>query len=220
MIFDELNCPRDTGATDFKDSFRLAGMMTLFNYPHPVDMKQYMSIVDGYYIRHPKVGLNEDDMSLDQAEVGMAGLWKQTGPKYISENRVIGKDWKRPDFMGHVRRMQGLKASWFQSLCLLLALLWHCWRTPLAEPNRMLAKLRVAGRDWMYLYMSLNKSWRLGLRRYWYEGWIEFDENNNPKTEGAWRGEKDLCEHIINELEKWMLNYSPPRLFRVIGLKA
>lgn len=215
MIFDELNCPKDSGASDWQDSARLAGLMTLFNYPHSVELTAYIEVkkVGDYYpwltiskyVRHPVE--KKYDFSLDQAYCLMAGLSRRRR-ELCRADFVVGKDWKNPKFMGFVNACQKNPVTLFQKFCLLLAILFHAYFAPKSEPNQLLSHLRVMPRKWIQLYCHLNKQWREGLREYWYEG------------AGAWRNEKELCEWIIKDIEEKDLKDSPSLWSLIFGLRA
>lgn len=185
MIFDELGLPKDTGASDLQDSARLAGVMTVFEWPQKIPLVKYV-IDDNFitkYCRHPKE--YKYDFSRDQALCLMAGLAKQNHFQYVKKEFVDGKDLFSPSNMGHVRICQGLKPRWYQNAWLWFDVIYSAKVKPLAEPNQLLCML-VVHPDTKYIkfWLKHNKQWEQAIRDYW----------------SGWRGEKELADHMIDFL--------------------
>lgn len=204
MYFDEFNLPIEDNASDKQDSARLAGIMVAFNYPNSdkIDLKLYCKKLESFngnfilssipefiktiqYLRHPNEYIY--DFSRDQLICLMAGLSKNYKP-LVSNFYANGKDFLSPTVKGHEARCKGLKASWLQDLWLKADMFIHAKFTPLAESNQLFCMLKIAGPEWIRSYCKMNPKWREGLRKYW------IDTRAKP--------EKELCEHMIKEIEK------------------
>lgn len=184
MIFDDMGLPRDNGATDFNDSARLAGILALFQYPVEKEIDLTLYINDACkYIRHPKE--YKYDFSRDQAVCLMAGLWIDGLPYLVDKNSITGKDFLSPSVRGHIRRCQGLEATWFQNLWLKLDIIWNAFCDPLSEPNQLLCMLMVAGPEYVKMWTELNPSWEFAIIKYW----------------SGWRDEPELAKHMIKRIE-------------------
>lgn len=203
MIFDELGLPRDTGATDFQDSARLAGIMTVFGWPQEVRCSKYVvaadkklggvSIVEAVgsrkitsmYVRHPNE--YKYDFSRDQAICLMAGLYAQRETGLVGKLFINGKDFFSPSHNGHVRICQGLKTRFYQNLWLMLDILYFILFTPKAESNQLLCMLMVhPNKRYLKSYLKFNKHWKQSITDYWC----------------SWREEERLARHMISVLEK------------------
>lgn len=196
MIFDELSLPRDTGASDKQDSARLAGVMTVFEWPQPIQIGQYLSVKTVYstanetrnvtekkYVRHPLERIY--DFSRDQALCLMAGLKKAGLSILVDKKYVDGKDLFSPSHMGHVRICQGLKPRWYQNAWLWFDVIYSAKVKPLAEPNQLLCMLLVhPDTKYIKFWLKQNKKWEQAIRDYW----------------SGWRGEKELADHMIDYL--------------------
>jgi hypothetical protein len=186
MIFDELGFPRDTGATDMNDSARLAGIMTVFGYPHKVYMSRYVveTTKGRVYKRHP---VNSDyDMSRDQSIPLVAGLRVQGYFHLVSRKYVDGRDIFSPSHYGHVRICRGLRPRFYQSWWLWLDVLWSCFVKPMAEPNQLLCMLMVTDKKYLRFWVKHNKQWKESITEYW----------------NGWRGEPELSSHMIKVIEE------------------
>jgi hypothetical protein len=181
MIFDSLGLPKDIGATDFQDSARLAGIMTVFEWPQKVNIFQYIGYFN--YLRHPRE--NRYDMSRDQAVCLVAGIYKQGGMYEVRRDLINGKDILSPSVLGHIRRCQGRKATWLQDQWLKLDIMWAAYVKPEDEINQLLCMIMIAGPSWVQLFKKHHKNWKANLRAYWC----------------GWRGEPELCEWIIGKVE-------------------
>lgn len=184
MIYDELGLPKVTGATDLQDSAHAAGMLTLFNYGPKIPLELYVDLNKKSYVRHPKEA--HYDFSRDQSIPLVAGLYKQNLEHLVDRAFITGKDIITPDVQGHLKRCKSLKANWIQDAWLKAAILWHAKRTPLDEPNNVIAMSMVAGLDYVRFWKKHNYTWRTSIFNYW----------------GGWRGEQGFAIHLIDQLEK------------------
>lgn len=191
MIFDNLGLPKDNGASDWLDSARLAGIMTVFDWSQEVDCFNYILKnikKDSFlYVRHP---LNIDELlfSRDQAICLIAGLKLQKLELFVDKNFINGKDIFMPSHNGHVKRCQNRKASWFEDLWLWLDVFWNVYITPMAEQNQLLCMLMIADKKYLKFYLKHHKQWKESIRSYW----------------SGWRKENELAEHIIKKLEYYL----------------
>lgn len=185
MILDRMGLPRDNGSTDWQDSARLAGIMTLFQYPTNRDLclTDYLNDA-GKYIRHPKE--YKYDFSRDQAICLMAGLWIDGLPYLVDAKAITGKDFLSPSVRGHIRRCQDREATKFQDYWLKLDIYYNAFFDPLSEPNQLICMLMVAGPEYVKLWTKLNTKWRKAITDYWC----------------GWRGESNLAAHMINRIER------------------
>lgn len=205
MIFDYLGLPRDVGATDFKDSARLAGIMEIVQYPKTFNIWQYVDI-NGQLCRHPMYH-EPKDFSRDQLLPLAAGLYSkrfQVVDKPYVLNTVDHKWWLAPngDFMSpshrnHIalcacdEREGAMEPNRFGYLWLRLDILWNAYVQPLSEPNQLIAMMIMAGPQYVRLWKKHNKKWDLAIRQYWSEG------------AGAWREERDLAAWMIDFIESY-----------------
>lgn len=195
MIFDELGLPRDSGATDLQDSARLAGLMVTFGFDltqnRIIPLEKYVVTIptlgSTYYVRHPLE--HKYDFSRDQAICLLAGLHKAGLYRLIDKNYIDGKDIFSPSHRGHIKRCQGKKPNILEENWLWLDVLYSCFYQPMGEPNQLLCMLMVADPKYLKFWLKYNKHWRDAIKEYWCEG------------AGAWRGERDLAEHMISILE-------------------
>lgn len=189
MIFDNLGLPKDNGADDFADSARLAGILTVFEWPQKVDLKFYLQSkvpkndITTIYVRHPLE--RKFDFSRDQTIPFIAGLYKQGLWYCVSEKYVDGKDWFSPSHKGHIRRCKAEKANWFQDLWLWIDVLWASFVAQMEENNQLLSILMIADVKYLKFYTKYNKLWEANVKSYWCN----------------WRNEKELAEHIINKVK-------------------
>lgn len=203
MRFDQLDLPVEDNASDKQDSIRLNALMVVFNYPGAVPMKNYLALRGSkiplrddpekffvcpktMYVRHPRE--YAFDLSRDQYICAIAGFAEEDERYFISREFVNGKDFMSPTVAGHEARCKGQTASWWHDLWLWADMMVQAKFTPLSEPNQLLIMLKTAGDDWIVSYRKANPQWREALRRYW----------RYTRT----HPEKDLCEHIIKEIEK------------------
>ena len=156
------------GSSDLEDSSMAAGMCVLFDYPIEVDLRKYIK-PNGMYQR---CNNSKYLFSRDQTICLVAGLSKVKLGLHSKSNlwRVDGKDWFSPANKGHIRRCDGLKASWFQDLWLKAEIMFHAKFTPLDEPNQLICMMLIAKIKYLKLWVRHNKKWRESIRTYW-EGW-------------------------------------------------
>lgn len=185
MIFDSLGLPKDNGASDLQDSARLAGILTVFEWPRVVAVSRYFDQEKRIFVRHPNERIY--DFSRDQAICLMAGFYKRRLD--VDRAWVDGKDIFSPSHMGHVRICQGLAPRFHQKMWLWLDVLYSCFYQPMGEPNQLLCILMVADKKYLKFWLKYNKHWRDAIREYWCEG------------AGEWRKEPELAEHMIKVLE-------------------
>ncbi len=183
MIFDDLGLPKEIGATDKNDSSRLAGIMTVFEWPRWIDCALYFDNVKRRYVRHPDE--TKYDFSRDQTLCLVAGLWKQGLYNLVSLKYVDGKDIFLPHHRGHLRRCAGEKASWLQDAFLWLDVLLTSHISTKGESNKLLCMLMVADKKYLKYYLKHCKDWQANIREYWC----------------SWRQESELAEHMISKLE-------------------
>lgn len=207
--------PRDTGASDWQDSCRLAGLMTLTKHQSAPEMK--------YYTRESSEGLmgircpgeppadNPYNFSRDQLVLLVAGLYTQgnielTKQLYIKAKErgyraqniehdypgttkkwPDGPDILSPSVMNHLRLCAGLPGFAIGYGFLVLDILINAAFTPMREPNQLIAMCVVAGPKYVRLYKKTTSKWREALRDYW----------------SGWRREPEIAEHVIQFLEKY-----------------
>lgn len=193
MIFDMFDLPKDNGASDWQDSARLAGIMTVFGWQRKVDCSKYAvsyaNINCTEYVRHPQE--YKYNFSRDQAICLMAGLFVQDRSYLVSKKFIIGRDIFSPSHNGHVRICQGLKPRFYQNLWLMLDIIYNILFAPRSEPNQLLCMLMVhPDPRFLKFWLKYNKHWRDAIREYWCEG------------AGEWRKEPELAAHMINVLER------------------
>jgi len=194
MRFDELNLPIEDNASDKQDSARLAGFLTVVEWPIKIELQKYLkSIPNGSnvysfkYVRHPYEYIY--DLSRDQYVCLIAG-YKKLGFEncYVSREFVNGKDYMSPTIAGHEQRCKGLKASlwqdaWFAADIIAYAIecLWNR-----DEPNQLLCMVDIAGPKWTKFFCAITP-WKKALTKYWI-------------TTRA-RPEVELVEHTIKYFE-------------------
>lgn len=182
MIFDKLGLPRDTGATDWNDSARLAGIMVLFNYSDADKINLELYIKNDVYTRHPEESTY--NFSRDQAVCLMSGLFKSDNEAFVNADYITGNDFLSPSVLGHIKRCQAEKASWLQNQWLKLDIMYNGLFTPRAEQNQLMCMCVVAGPEYVSMYKRWNNQWQKAVTDYWC----------------GWRGEPELAEHIIKTL--------------------
>lgn len=193
MIFDDLGLPRDSNATDFNDSARLAGIMTLFNWPQRVPLSWYLITKNEIikYVRHPRE--NSYDLSRDQAIPLMAGLFISGSFYYVKRQFIDGKDFFSPSHNNHVRICSGDDPTIFGDLWLWLDVLWSCFVAPMAESNQLICMMKVhPNKSYIKFWVKWNKKWRESIMTYWNDQSGEYN-----------RGEPELAELMIKDLERY-----------------
>ncbi len=180
MIFDDLGLPKEEGATDLQDSARLAGIMTVFEWPREINLSQY--VTKNGYVRHPSEIIY--DFSRDQATCLMAGLYWQARSPLVNTKFITGKDLMSPSWYGHYRRCKGQKPNWFQNLWFWFDIVTNCYLTPMSEPNQLLCMMMVSDDKYLRYWVTNNKVWMESIRGYF----------------SGWRGEPELAEHMIGKI--------------------
>ncbi len=185
MLYDKLGLPKENGASDFQDSSRFAGILSLFwDDFNEGFLWKYVVEENGktIYVRHPLERLY--DFSRDQYICLAAGLsikW----PSKVDERFITGKDVLSPAVGGHTRRCRGESANWFQNLWLRADILYHAYATPRDEPNQIICMAWIAGPEYLRLWISHNKNWKQSILDYW----------------TTWRDESGLADMMIKKIE-------------------
>lgn len=194
---------KPNGADDWEDAPVITTLAILFltrsmlvTWP---DMRDFIG-PDGKYRRceNPKY-----DTSRDQTLCLMLGLHLQGYKALVDLDRVNGRDIFAPGDRGHIKRCQGLRASWFENLWLVGEILWYRMFTPLDESNQLICKMWIAGDFYLKLWTKWNSKWEQSINRYWFEGYI----NDKGEREGAWRDEKFLAEQMILQIKTRLGNH-------------
>lgn len=192
MIFDDLGLPKDTGATDWLDSSRLAGLMVVFDWPQKINLRHYLHTPSNKPTRHIS-DTNTKNFSRDQLVPLAAGLAQQPP---LLDTADIPKGWRAangdllsPSQRNHLRLCKGGRGSKFGFFWLKIDILWSAYVQPMAEPNQLICMLMVAGPKYVKMWKHHNKKWKNAIRGYWSEG------------SGAWRNEPELAIWIIEKLE-------------------
>lgn len=179
------------GSSDLEDSSMAAGLCALFKYPIQVNLALYLK--QPYHEWHSMYQRCDNSkylFSRDQTIPLVAGLYTKGMTDFVGLERVDGKDIFSPSDRGHIRRCQGLKAYWYQDLYFWAELAFSAKVKPMEELNQLMAKLMVADKKFIKWYCKANPRWAESLRQYWWQG------------AGAWRNEKDFCEHMILKIQE------------------
>lgn len=191
MIFDEHGLPRDTGATDWMDSARLAGMMKLFDHPQAPRIGYYFRLPGSMPVRYPYgsgLEMAATDFSRDQAVPLIAAsalvCFARNFYRSIKWCRLISGDFCSPSVMNHFRMCAGLPGTWLGFQMLKVDIWYNAKYTPTREPNQLIALCMVAGPQWVKRYKA-SVDWKTALRLYW----------------SGWRGEAEFAEFLITKLE-------------------
>ena len=213
MIFDKKGLPKDTGASDYMDSSRLAGLMALFEHPKAPDLQNYLVRVSystwHQGVRHPDEypSNNPKNFTRDQLVPLVAGLNKQGNIKscrsllagaeernYRAQNveaDVVGStksfpngaDLLPPSVMNHLRICAAQKPKLFGKIWLVLDIVFSSVFTPMSEPNQLMSVCKVAGPKYVSLLRKLNPKLDAAIREYW----------------SGWRGESEFAEFLIEK---------------------
>lgn len=181
MIFDELGLPKDTGASDYQDSARLAGIMATFGHPLTPDLSKY--IVSGRYRRHPTE--EKYSMSRDQTVCLFSGLKAQGKPNLVDPTYSTEGDLVSPSVRNHFKRCANYATSKIGDLNLWADILWNAFITPTGESNQLICILWNADPKFLKAWVKLNKKWKQSIEDYWC----------------GWRGEKELATLIVSKIE-------------------
>lgn len=182
MIFDENGFPRDTGASDFQDSSRLAGIMATFDYPNTPDLQRY--IVSGQYRRHPTE--KRYSMSRDQTICLFSGYKAQQLGNLVDRDYATEGDLVSPSVRNHFIRCAGGEGGWLGDQWLYLDIAWNAWVKPMEEPNQLICILWNADDKYLQLWVKMNPKWRQAINLYWC----------------GWRKEPELAAHMISKIER------------------
>lgn len=186
--YDSLGLPKDVGATDFLDSARLAGMLSLVDRDNAIDLSLYTNGIS--YVRHPGANPFDPPMSRDQAVPLFAGMWAKKQSIMVDPNyQPPNKDYISPSVRGHFNRCAGKGSNVIEDLWLVADILWSAYIRPLAEPNQLIAMLIVAGPIYLKLWTMLNQQWQKSILDYWAE------------NDGAWRQEPELANAMIKTIK-------------------
>jgi len=193
MIFDDKGLPRDTGATDFMDSSRLAGMVRLFDDKSKIPIDLYVRTnmrETKKYVRYPFVE-NPYDFSRDQTLCLVAGLYKAGFSFLVNKDYVTGKDIFMPSHMGHLNRCAKKPVNLLQKAWLWIDVLYSTFVKPVNEPNQILAMMYIAylqgEKSYLKFWLKHNTKWKQSIKDYW---------------ELSFRDEKELSALIIAKLEQ------------------
>lgn len=186
--WDSLGLPKDVGASDFLDSARLAGMLSLVDPQNLIDLSLYTNGIS--YVRHPNADPFDPPMSRDQAVPLLAGMWAKKQSIMVDPNyQPPNKDYISPSVRGHFNRCAGKGSNVIEDLWLVADILWSAYVRPLDEPNQLIAMLIVAGPWYLKLWTMLNKQWEKSILDYWSE------------NDGAWRQEPGLANDLIRVIK-------------------
>jgi hypothetical protein len=212
--------PRDPGATDMMDSARLIGMLALFNHPTADTrlISQYV-LPFGEVVRCPMRehetdwSENGDNCTRDQIICLTAGLYakdligltlnihnKAERSNWRSQNIDAdkpgsrkkfpdGPDWYSPAHRNHLRICADKKPSLTGKAWLWADISYACYVDPWHEPNQLICMMVVAGPKYVQWWKAHHPDWKRSLRKYWCE------------EDGAWRGQKVVCDYFIAALE-------------------
>lgn len=204
MIFDKDGFPKDTGASDWLDSARLAGLMSIVNHPNTPNTSLY--IINGQAVRHPDSPFN--NVTRDQIIPLVAGLYKQghkdaakqlynTCKGWLGWGRaqnthdIFGKQkpiWKGKDILSPAHMLVMAKAAGLSGpkigyLFVIIDIIWTSYIKKHDENNQLISMLSILGSNWIKLYKLLaGKNYETAIRNYW--------EN--------WRNEPELAQMLIN----------------------
>lgn len=203
MIFDYMGLPKDTGATDWLDSCRLAGMMAITKHSDAPKMTSYLILDQG--VRHPSS--NPNNFTRDQLIPLMAGLCSQN--KIKEAEGLYGAALFRHCRAQNTHTLDGKEKPWYSGADILTPLhmlvmakaarktnyIWEVLGrlnavvdvfynaafTPERESNQLICCLYVLGPRWLSFYRLITPKWENSVINYW----------------TGWRGEPELAEKII-----------------------
>lgn len=217
MIFDAIGLPKDTGASDYMDSARLAGIMAVFNVPNTPLLHKYLRLDNTgalVAVRHPNEfpSNNPKNFTRDQLMCLTAGMKAQNTPAgvfeslhdaavkrgYRAQNTEAdipgsvkkfpnGADILFPSNMNHLRIAAGLPSTFLGRLWLKFDIIVNGLFTPMEEQNQLICMVAVAGKDYVKMYKKWNPKYREATRAYWC----------------GWRQEPELAEEMIRQLENY-----------------
>lgn len=216
MFFDPNGYPRDTGATDYMDSARLAGLMATFGLELKKDILIEYILRDeqgqfvGVRCPNEEPSNNPKNFTRDQLVCLVSGLYfdhkRWTASKLFRAARdrnsraqnteadypgtvkkfPDGADLLTPSVMDHLRMCADVRPTLLGSLWLKMDIMFNGKFTPMREPNQLICMCMVAGPKYVEMYKKYNPKYAEAIRYYW----------------SGWRGEPELAEHMINVLNK------------------
>ena len=202
--------PYCEGASDLADSPVINALMIMFNVGNPINPIIYF--VKGHPTRYPNgktiseilpLCFSRDQNTMLAAAVFHGYRWVRTNkfsrikPTWFAPNFVNEEEmkWQMPDphspsVYNHLRICYGLKPIKLFNLWFWLDIFYSCYVKPLAEPNQLIAMM-MCHPNKMYLkyWLKHNKQWEKAIRDYWHQGL------------GAWRGEKELADRMVETLK-------------------
>jgi len=214
MIFDSYGFPRDTGASDFGDSSRLAGLLAMIDHPQQIDVSLYVK--EGVVTRHPYEPCtnNPNNITRDQVLPLCAGLKAQGGHSVIRDilNNTIRNGWQLPNTdhwcVGEIKKFPdfpdilspsaklALELGARNKVSIFLLVFGYLWLfldiifsafSKKLEINQLLATIYLINPKMFKVFKLINKIYTLQLKNYW-EGW---------------RNEPQFCKNIIFWIEKF-----------------
>lgn len=219
MIFTE-GYPKDNGAEDNCDSMRLAGLCKTFSYQIPTDLSSYMQLSGPVrcpvkfhpkdFCQNPKTttrdqmvcwvsGLAKDPTTIDLRKSLLKQLqnnnWRfpntEKDAPGTTKNFPDGPDWASPSVRNHFRIAAESKPTEAGKSWLWLDVYWSCKVSPWAEPNQLIAMMKIAGDKYIQYWKANHPDWKKCIMQYW------FDERPGMYN----RGEKEFGLHMISVLE-------------------
>lgn len=193
----QFKLPIENGATDWRDSARLAGLLATFFELKIIQPKLepdlYLS--KGRLIRHPFY--DEETISRDQIICLVMLMRFHENSINIPFPWPSNADILTPSQIRHIMVTMYDKKPWwnfFANIWLLFDVLWSAYVKPKAEPNQIICMLMSQyiygdGVFYLRLWTKLNKQWKSAIRIYW------------CLPPGDWRGERELAEEMIDAIE-------------------
>lgn len=214
MIFDNKSLPKDSGATDFMDSARLAGLLAVFGHEKTPDLSLY--VIGDLAVRHPNEGSNPGEMpsnnpknfTRDQLMCLAAGLKAQgredicytlyeaaRDRNYRAQNTEAdvpgstkkfpnGADFLSPGHMLVLAKCAGLRGNMLGYPWLILDIIFNAIFSPERESNQLLCILKVMGPNWVKFYKKVTPKWAKAIQDYW----------------SGWRNEPELAKFLMEKL--------------------
>ncbi len=209
MIFDSQGLPKDSGASDYMDSARLAGLMACFGHPKAPDMRKYL--INGEGVRHPVEfpSNNPNNFTRDQLMCLAAGLKAQgreaevkvlydaaVSRFYRAQNSEAdvpgstkqfpnGADFLTPSNMNHLRICAGMSPSWLGKMWLMIDIAANGLFFSKEEPNQLMAMCASAGSFYVKALRLANRKLDKSITDYW----------------SGWRMESDFAQFLIQKFK-------------------
>lgn len=186
--------PKIQGASDLEDSSHLAGILAITEHPQAVDCTKYVVPKSMNYLiplsavfKYIRCPNSVNSFSRDQAWLLMVALLKQGKKHQVDTNLIDGKDFIPPSLKGVETIAKRGKPYFWQKWWAMCEVWIHAKLQPLEEPFQTIAACEAYG---LYeFWTSRNKLWRWSILRYL------------AQLDGAWRGEPELAEWVINYIE-------------------